>query len=182
MTTTTTQNGAGIRKAGKILTIIGGIILLLSIIAGVVLAVMGFGKLGSDQGRYQVLAGSGVVSLESGDQVQLYAPEGQAAPMCEVMSPSGATPGGAPSTSSSTTYEGQQWQSFAGFTAEEEGDYAIACDSDQVLVGPPISIGGIFGGVGGILLGVLGGGFGLLLLLIGVILLVLGRNKAKTSV
>src|SRR5699024_5563188 len=70
------------------------------------------------------------------------------------------------------------WVSVDSFTAEQAGDYEVTCDDAPVAVGPPVSIGGIFAGLGGILLAVLGGALGFLLLLLGVILLIVRKRSA----
>ncbi|HEX7353166.1 hypothetical protein [Brachybacterium sp.] len=163
-------------KAPKILIILGSVILALSLIIGVVLAVIGFGGVASGAAQFEVFdSGSGTVSAEAGDSLQLYAPEDEPAPQCMIDGPSV----GEGTSQSSEFGDGEtQWVSFDSFTAEEAGDYQIQCGDTPVMVGPPISIGGIFAGLGGILLAVLGGALGLLLLAIGVVLVILRKRRA----
>lgn len=165
-------------KAPKILMILGGAILALSVILGVVLAVAGFGNVASGAGKLQVLeSGSGTYSAEADESLQLYVDEGTPAPSCTVTAPSGeaAAPGTAQSSELGTGE--RTWVSFDSFTATEAGDYTIDCGGTPVAVGPPVSIGGIFAGIGGVLMGVFGGMLGFLLLIVGVILHFVSKKK-----
>lgn len=166
-------------KGPKILMILGGIILLLSIIIGTILTVIGVGSTaGSIDGLEELPGGSGTITVEAGDQLQLYAPEGATGVTCTVMTPDGSEPGPGTNQSSTTTKNGVTWVSFASFEATTAGDYDISCDSPQVAVGPPLSLGGIFGAIGGVLLGIGGGILGFLLLLAGLIWWLVTRKKA----
>lgn len=167
-------------KGPKILMILGGIILLLSIIAGTVMTVIGIGNTASGLSEIQELpGGNGTITAESGDVLQLYAPEGSGPIACTIVTPDGAEPGPGTDQSSSTTMDdGQTWVSFASFEATSSGEHQISCDSTDVAVGPPVSIGGIFGAIGGVLLGILGGILGFLLLLAGLIWWLVTRKKA----
>lgn len=172
--------GAGMRKWGKILAIVGAIMLVVCVVVGVILAVTGIGRAAGTADKGTTFTGSTSVTLEAGQKVQLYAPDDAATPMCEV-TPADKV-GDAPVQSSEVTSGGVTWESFDGFTATEAGSYQITCDgTTQVLAAPPVSIGGIFAGVGGILLGVLGGGLGLLMLIVGLVLFFIGRGKAKQA-
>lgn len=53
----------------------------------------------------------------------------------------------------------------------------ISCDSPEVTVGPPVSLGGIFGVVGGVRLGIGGSILGFALLLAGLIWCLVTREK-----
>lgn len=163
-------------KAPKVLIILGAVILALSVVIGIVLAVIGFGGVASGAARYEIYeSGSGTYAAEADETVQLYAEEGTSAPQCTVDGPSVGE-----GTSQTSTYgDGERsWESFDSFTAEEAGDYTIDCGGTPVMVGPPISIGGIFAGLGGILLAIGGGVLGFLLLVIGVIILLVRRSRA----
>lgn len=166
-------------KGPKVLMILGGIILLLSIIIGTVLTVMGVGSAaGSVNDIEELPGGSGTVTAEAGDMLQLYAPAGSTGVTCDVVTPDGSAPGPGTNQSSTTTFDGVEWVSFASFEATTAGEYQISCDSPQVAVGPPVSLGGIFGAIGGILLGIFGGILGFLLLLAGLIWWLVARKKA----
>lgn len=174
--------GSGMRRTGKIMSIIGGIILALSLIVGIILAVSGFGKVSSAMKDVTVFSGQTTVTVSADTAVQLYAKEGETAPRCTVTDPQKAEVAMATNQSSEISKDGTKWKSFDGFTANKAGAYTVSCDGDtEVMVGPPVSIGGILGGLGGILLGVLGGGLGLLLLVVGLILYFVGRSKAKAA-
>lgn len=166
-------------KAPAILMIIGGIILAISLIIGTVITVVGLRATIGGVGDIQVFSeGSGSITADEGDVIQLYAETDTAPPVCEVHAPGPDSVGQGTSQSSSTTLEGRSWSSFDSFTANDAGSYEIDCGGTPVAVGPPVSIGGIFGTVGGILLGIGGGFIGFVLLLIGLILWFLGRRRA----
>ena len=163
-------------RAPKILMIIGGAILALSVIIGVVIAVVGFvTTLGGDFEEFP--SGSGTFSAEQGEVLQLYAEEGTAAPACTLYTPDGAQPEPGTDQSSSRSTGGTSWVSFDSFTAPSSGEYEIDCAGTAVAVGPPVSIGGVFGAVGGILFAIGGGFLGFVLLAIGIVLWLLSRKK-----
>lgn len=163
-------------KAPKILIILGSVILALSVIAGVVLAFIGIGGVAGGLSELEEFdSGSGTISAEAGDSYQIYAEEGAERPTCTVDGPS---VGEGTSQSSSISDSETSWVSVDSFTAEEAGEYSIDCSKGPIAVGPPLSIGSIFAGVGGVLLAVFGGALGFLLLAVGVILLIVGRRKA----
>jgi len=163
-------------KAPKILIILGSVILALSLIIGVVMAVIGFGGAVSGLDDLEVFdSGSGTVTAQAGDSLQVYAEEGAPVPSCTIDGP--AVGEGTSQNSTAGTNEAT-WVSVDSFTAEQAGEYQISCDQGPIAVDPPISIGGIFAGLGGILLAVFGGALGLLLLAIGVILVLLRKRKA----
>lgn len=178
MTTPMRAPGSGLIRAGRILTIVGGIILVLGIAAGTILSVVGFSQVTGVVEDGTRFTGSTELTLETGQQVQLYVHRNDVAPLCEVTDENGDEPVGGPSQSS--TING--WRSFDMFTATRAGTYTITCsDETEVLAAEPLSIGGIFSAVGGILIGVFVGGLGLLLLVVGVILLLIGRSQAKRT-
>lgn len=176
--TTAPVPGAGLRKSGKVLLIIGIVLLVLSLAAGTIMSVIGFGTVADLEENGTTFTERTELTLEAGEEVQLYAHTEATRPTCRVW---------APDTSPVTDGVGQSstigdWTSFDSFTATQAGTYTIACYSDQeVLAAAPVSIGGIFSAVGGILIGIFGGGLGLLLAVIGLILLLVGRNQATKA-
>lgn len=163
-------------KAPKVLIILGAVVLALSLLIGIVVAVIGFGGVASGASKYQILeSGSGTYTAEADETVQLYAEEGVPAPECVI---DGPAVGEGTIQTSGFGNEGREWDSFYSFTAEQAGDYTIDCGGTPVMVGPPVSIGGIFAGLGGILLAIGGGALGILLLVIGVIILLVRRSRA----
>lgn len=162
--------------AGRVLTIVGTIIMVLSVAGGILLAVSGFGTVANIQDEGTEFSGQGQVTLEAGEQIQLYYRSSEVPPTCDVMGPGGTDPGPGVSQTSSVN----DWSSFDSFSATTAGDYTITCSgTQQVLAAPPLSIGGIFSGTGGILLAVFGGGLGVLMLGVGIVLWIVGRNQAK---
>lgn len=163
-------------KAPKILIILGAVVLVLSVIIGIVVAVIGLGGAFSTADELEVFdSGSGTITAEAGESLQIYAPEGMGTPVCMVDGPS---VGEGTIQTSTITADGTNWASIDSFTAESAGDYTVDCDSGPVAVGPPVSIGSIFAGVGGIFLAIGGGAIGFVLLLIGVILVLVRRKRA----
>ncbi|MGO1896637.1 MAG: hypothetical protein ACTH1O_12460 [Brachybacterium sp.] len=163
-------------KAPKILIILGSVILALSVIIGVVLAVIGIGGIAGDLSELEEFSGgSGTISADAGETYQIYAEEGAQNPTCIV---DGPAVGEGTSQSSSISDGETNWVSIDSFTAEEAGEYSIDCSDGPIAVGPPVSIGGVFAGVGGVLLAIGGGALGFLLLAIGVILLIVRKRKA----
>jgi hypothetical protein len=172
------------RKGGKILLVIGLIVLVVSVVAGVILAVVNIGGAAKTVGELETFSGSTEYSAEAGEEFQLYYQTGNSIPMCEVVGADGSEPqpGG---ISTSTIGDGDEsWTSFDSYKASSAQTYTITCDSDsdaELAVGPPLSVAGIFAGVGGILLAAFGGGFGFVLAVVGLILLLVGRSKAKAA-
>lgn len=162
-------------KAPKILIILGAAVLALSLVVGIVLAIIGFSGVNSD---LEVISGTGSIEAEAGDVVQLYAEEGTSSPLCMVSGPSASALGDGTAQTSTITAEGRTWVSFDSFTANEAGQYEFDCAGDEIAVGPPVSAGSILTGLGGIFLAIGGGALGLLLLVIGVIILLVRRNRA----
>lgn len=164
-------------SAGRILIVTGIVIALLSVLLGAVLAVLGFRDLFGGLAQNEVLpGGQGVITLEAGEQRSLYTQEGTPAPECTVLDPTGSEPAEGGIRSSTVTVDGASWVSFENFRATSAGEYEISC-STTVLVGPPVSIGGIFAGVGGIVAAGTGGGLGVLLIIIGAVLHVALKPK-----
>lgn len=164
-----------------VLLVIGAVILVGSIIIGAVVAVLSFRSTASGMDSIEVFdSGSGTYTAESGELVQAYVPEGAMIPSCSIAGPTPDAVGeGDSSRSSSTTIEGQTWSSFDSFTAQADGDYEIDCAGTPVALGPPVSIGGIFGTIGGIAVAVGGALLGGLLVLIGGIWLIVRRSKTS---
>lgn len=166
-------------KAPMILMILGGVILLLSVVVGIVITVIGVSSTASGFNEVEVFeSGSGSVTAEAGDVLQYYVPEGTEIPTCDITAPSEEAVGEGTIQTSSITRDGVTWVSFDSITANEAGEYTVDCHGTPVAVGPPVSIGGIFGALGGIFLGVAGAFVGFVILLIGIILAVLRRRKA----
>lgn len=167
-------------KAPLVLIVLGGVILAVSVVAGIVITVFGISSTAGGIGDIEVLdSGSGTVTADEGDLLQFYAEEGTPMPSCQVTGPSSGSLSDGPNRTSSTTIDGTTWESFDIAEVNESGEFAIDCGGTPVAVGPPVSIGGIFGAVGGILLGLAGGFVGFVLLVIGVILLIVRKRAAR---
>lgn len=166
------------RRGPKILMIIGAAIAVLAFGVGAVAAVLGLSTAGSTAQDMVTMNGTGSYTAEADELVVVYRPEGAPDPTCQVLPPDGGTAGEGNSVEYSMTVNGTTWESFDSFTATTAGEYQFDCAGDTIAVGPPVSVGGILAGVGGILSAVFGGGFGLLLFLIGLIWFFVGRKKS----
>lgn len=165
-------------RGPKILMIIGAVIAVLAFVAGAVVGVLGLVRASSTAQDMVTVSGTGSYTAEADELVVIYRPEGAEVPTCQVLPPDGGTAGEGNSVNYSITYNGSTWESFDSFTAKTAGEYQFDCSGDTIAVGPPVSVGGILAGVGGILSAVFGGGFGLLLFLIGLIWFFVGRKKS----
>lgn len=170
--------GRTMRRSGIVLAALGLLGLVFAAVAGYVGMSSVSTVVATGRGEV-VISGTGAVSLDAGEDRQLYRNQGMLTPECFVTDPNGepAVPGVA--QSSSITSGGRQWQSFDSFRAGPEGEYQIACQDGEVLVAPPLSISGIFMGIGGMLLSVFAGLIGAALLASGLILFFIGRFKLR---
>lgn len=165
-------------RAPRILMIIGAVILLLSLIAGGIAGFAGISKAVSIGDEVTVIQGSGSFQADAGERVIAYKPEGAPIPECAVNSPDGSQIETGLSASYTFSDDGQNWESFDAITAPTAGEYQVQCPGgDTIAMGPPVSVGGILAGVGGILTAVFGGGLGLLLLVAGLIWHFVSRGK-----
>ncbi len=171
--------GRGFRVTGMIMTIVGAVIMIGSITIGAMMADTGIGGTVEAARNAKVVVGAGQVEFEAGADFALYQDTNDATPTCQVLDPSGAVVGSAAGWPDTITTGGRTWISFDAFRADVDGLYSIDCGGAEVLVSAPLSIGGIFTGVGGILLAVFGGLGGGVLLVVGLILYFVGRSKAK---
>ena len=181
MATTTVDNrrSPGMAKAGKVLMILGVVILLLSLIVGGILAYRGGSGVVETMDDLQTINnGQATISAEEGDVLLLLKRESAAtAPSCQVTGPDGQdVPLETPTTSTTIN----EWKSFAAFTPSTSGDHSITCDA-EAAVSPPLSVSGIFGAVGGVLLLIGGSLLGLFLLGLGLLLWLLGRRRKQTD-
>ncbi|MGB3885952.1 hypothetical protein [Gordonia sp. (in: high G+C Gram-positive bacteria)] len=167
------------KKLGKWLTWSGLAIAIATVVAGTVLAVMGFGKMSDFQSDAFGVDGPSEFVAEADAILVLYSSQvGFDAPKCTATGPA-RVESGLQRTNSSVTYNNRSVSSFQSFRFTKAGTYTIVCDAPDVIAGPRDLAAGIFTGVGGILLAVFGGGFGVLLLVIGAILWIIGANTAK---
>lgn len=169
------------RSKGPLILIIAGAAVL---VIGVIIGGVGIFSLvrGVSEGLDALtpVRESTSITLTKGDDQVLYKRKGATTPTCVVVGPDGAAPDPGPSYSSEISGNGDAWESFDSFRANADGSYTIACDGGEVRVGPPVSIGGILLGVGGIFALIGGGILGFLLLIGGIIWMVVARRKPRT--
>ncbi|UQN31471.1 hypothetical protein [Brachybacterium kimchii] len=175
--------GKGMKRAGLIMLIVGLVLCLVGIVVFVVAIVKVVGVASDVSDNSTVFNGEATVQLEAGKDMQAYAHEGETAPSCTIIGADGTAPAtDTTDQKSKVTAAGADWESFGSFTAKSTQKYTITCDSPtEVMVAPPVSVGGILGGVGGIVGGIFVAGLGFLLLVVGVILFFVGRSKANKA-
>lgn len=200
--------GTRMRGIGRLLFWIGGILSIVCIAAGVILAVSGFTRVAESASISHPVDGPTEIDLESGERMMYYVP-GVVDPStagsghgpgygsdddsdspdyvavgsahCSATGPSvvDIRPGG---TKHTTSRGGETRVSDGGFTAENAGTYTVTCSPDagvDVTLGPPTDVGGILSGIGGVLAGVFGAlAFGAVTLL-GLVLWLVGRDSMK---
>lgn len=183
------------RSIGRILFWVGGTLLVVSIVAGIFLAVFGFGRLADSIADTTPVAGPTQVTLEEGDRLMYYVPgvadstdehsdsqsySPAADANCSATGPD-AQDLSSTWTNTSTT-NGETRVSDGGFEAGAAGDYTVTCapvPDVEVVLAPPVDASGVLGGVGGILLAVFGAlGFGIITVT-GLILWLVGRSTMK---
>ncbi|MBD0862273.1 hypothetical protein IA539_13760 [Gordonia sp. zg691] len=169
------EDRAGMRRWGKILTVVGVVLLLLSVTIGVVMAVAGIGDAVDKAFEVNPTAEQ---NYDTGDTFQLFSSNTESGvPACEITGPAALAPG--PGTTSEFTFDGSGVESFDSFEVVESGTYTFRCDSPAVVAS--IDAAGIFSGVGGVLLAVFGGGFGGLVAVVGVVLWIIAGRKPATA-
>ena len=168
------KDRAGMRRWGKILTLLGVLILVLSVTVGVVMAIAGIGNVADKAFEVNPTAEQ---YYDAGDEFQLFSSSStNGVPACEITGPAALASG----TNSTTefTFDGSGVESFDSFEVVESGTYSFQCDSPAVVAS--IDASGILSGVGGVLLAVVGGGFGGLLALVGIVLWIIAGREPKT--
>ncbi|MBA5845968.1 hypothetical protein [Gordonia amicalis] len=172
------KDRTGMRLWGKILTAVGVVILVASVAVGVVLAVSGISQVVDQADQAFVVDPRAEHRYDAGDTFALFRPDNTAAtPSCEITGPAALERG--TDVTAEFPYDGTQVRSFDSYKVVEAGTYSFLC-SGRVVVAT-IDLGGIFSGVGGVLLAVLGGGFGAVLLLIGIVLWAIAGRRPRTA-
>lgn len=184
------RKGAGMKKAGGWMSIIGAVILVLSVVGGVIMGVIGGKALASLGSQIQQMQATQTVTLHEGE-IRLLLQQGSGSqPTCELQALPGSA-GQAELTSTSAEYSnlsvpvsGTEYSAFSQITVSQTGEFRLSCQStapSQVLMTQDIS--GLVGSTlllgGGVLLGFLSGGLGFLMLIIGLILFLVGRSKLR---
>lgn len=173
--------GRGLRVSGMIMTIVGAVIMIGSVVIGSLMADSGIGGEIDKVRDAVIVPGAGSVELEGNSQYQIFREVGAPMPTCAVLDPNGATASDSHARPGSITTGGRSWTSVEGFRTSVAGAYSVDCGGDEVLVAAPMSVGGIFAGLGGILLAIFGGIAGGCLLVVGLILYFAGRSKGRRA-
>jgi len=174
-------------RAGKWLTAVGAVILVAGVVGGVLIAVNGFRSVlafGDEEIKVNGPGNSITHHFDAGEKIALYTYGANGVyvgptPKCDVTGPAPLKPGS--SVVNSVTVNQRSRISFASFVVEQSGQYRFTCDQSGVTIAPPLSSVGILGGVGGIFLAVFAGIIGVVLLLVGIVLWVVGRGRARSA-
>lgn len=174
------MRGGGVRRAGKALLLVGVVVLLVTVVAGVALVGIGRGLERDPEERGTHLTGNGELTLTAGATVVMYRDADAETPSCVVTGPDGPLnifP------NASTVRDGG-WTAFAQVAPRQTGTYTVRCDPEQpVLVADmdPDHYDGLFVFLGGYLVGFVGGVSGLLLAIVGLVMLLAGRRHGRST-
>ena len=177
VTSPSARRGGG--RAGKRLMIVGGVIIVLSLLVGGIIFAIGAVRTSDPGIEFELIdGGSTTLTLEEGEAVQLYHPEGSTVPSCTVTGPEGAQPELLDAQSGSVDMDSLTWVAFEGHRATAAGEHEISCPGESIVIGPQMALGAIFGMVGGMLAVISGGFVGFVVLLVGLVLWLVQRNRA----
>ena len=174
-------------KAGKIIFFIGIIGLVLVIGGAIFMGVFSFGKISSTTDSLKTFNTETTIDHDGESNLTVYARSSGAATSvstdCTVEGPGGEAMYKGGSSGHYSSGSDGEWHYAGSFEAKTAGKYTVTCggalSDEQLMVGPPIGIGSIFGLTGAVLIGIFGGfAFGGLTIL-GLILWIVGRNKQK---
>lgn len=198
--------GKRMRSIGRLLFWTGGVLMVVCIAAGIILAVTGFSRVAESASISHPVDGPTEIDLEAGESMMYYVP-GVVDPSTTGSDPGSSSddgsdspryvPAGSANCSATgpavidiraggmqhtTTSSGETRVSDGGFRADGAGTYTVTCSPDtgvDVTVAPPTNVGGILSGIGGVLGGVFGAlVFGAVMIL-GLVLWLVGRDTLK---
>lgn len=162
-------------RIGKWLTWGGLVVALICVVAGIIVTVSSIRGLAQQSDDAVEINPTAQITVSENQAMQLYAPE-YSTPSCRIAGP--AEPAAGPNQTSSFTYEGVQVESFESLRFTTAGTYTIAC-TGKAIIAPPLSIGGIFSTIGGVLLAIFGGGLGVVVMIVGIVLWVMGARRSR---
>ena len=164
---------------GKVLTFVGAGIVALTIVGGIIMTIAGASSLSAFSDEAIRVNGTTSQFFEAESEWQVYAPEDSGFTSCTITGPTPVSKG--TNQTSSYSFDGRTYESIDGFSVREAGTYSITCNQPDVIIAPPLSVGGIFSTVGGILIAVFGGLLGVGLTILGIILWIVGRKRAQRA-
>lgn len=189
------KDGRRLRIVGRVLTVLGAIVLLLAGVGGGVTAYGGLKASAAPLLHQTHVDPRAEVTLAAGDEYQLFYPAGTTPDdgatttvssargwtptECTVTDPNGEAVDLADSTSTTVAADPTSWQSFASWTARDAGRYTISCDHDGLMAAPAFTSKNIVTGVVGVLVAVLGGIAGLVLLVAGIVCWAIGARRER---
>ncbi|EFG47899.1 hypothetical protein HMPREF0183_0792 [Brevibacterium mcbrellneri ATCC 49030] len=175
------------RLAGKIIFFVGIIGFVLVLGGAILMGVFSFGKIASTTDSLKRFSATTSIDHDGESNLTVYARSSGAAASvstdCTVEGPGGEAMYKGGSSGYWSSGSDEKWHYAGSFEAKTAGKYTVTCggalSDEQLMVGPPVGIGSIFGLTGSILIGVFGG-FGFAgLTILGLILWLVGRNKQK---
>lgn len=179
--------GKGLRKAGKILLIVGAIIVVIALAVGIALTAVGAKSYDDADTDSTIFVGATTLDLEAGTTYQVYVHDDAEEATCTATAADGSTsePGTADGATFDDSYD-YSWKSASAFTVPADGSYEVACTpaEQEVEVGTePGSDArtGALTALGGVAVLAAGTPLGILLLIIGLVLFLVGRSRAKAA-
>ncbi|MCG7308346.1 hypothetical protein [Brachybacterium sp. ACRRE] len=179
--------GRGMRKAGKILLIVGAIITVLALAAGIALTAFGAKSYDAADTDSTIFVGATTLDLEAGTTYQVYVHADAEDSTCTATAADGST--SEPGTPDGATFDDSyddSWKSASAFTVPTDGSYEVACTpaENEVEVGTEPgsdSRSGALTALGGIAVLAIGTPLGVLLLIVGLVLVLVGRSRATAA-
>ena len=170
------------KKFGIVLSVIGGIGLIVAILFGVFVGGSGMKQV-VDTPKIEINGGSGTANLMVKSEYRLFRRgDTSGLPECTITSPSGEEIETQTTASSITLGDGEEgWITNSKIVSEEEGDYSFSCDRD-VMVAKKEDIDKIGSGLLGVFGGIFGGMAAAFVLFVGVILGLVGRHRERQRI
>lgn len=156
-----------LKKPGKGMMIVGGVLFVVALIVGVVGFVGGLSFAIPKSDEVQRVDGSLKVQLSEGEERTVWRPEGSDVE-CRVLDASGEPVDMRLNGSLNFQNSEGSFVSIGKFAGK--GEYTVECEHGVGAVSPPLGLAALFGGIGALLLGIFIGLAGGTLFLVGLII------------
>lgn len=172
---------SGMKKTGAVFAIVGGIILVLSLVGGLLLLGSSVSEAMEQQEQGTEIQGSGTAQLETDHSYTVYRKESAPAPSCQISGPGSVNTGSGQSDDPGyTDSDGEEWVPVDTIEVTQAGKYRVVCDSsDSILIVQPLSAGTLLNAGFAMLILLGGGSLGFILLVLGLILFFVGRSRQR---
>lgn len=156
-----------LKKPGKGMMIVGGVLFVVALIVGVVGFVGGLSFAIPNSDEVQRVDGSLKIQLSEGEERTVWRPEGSDVE-CRVLDESGEPVDMRLNGSLNFQNSEGSFVSIGKFAGK--GEYTVECEHGVGAVSPPLGVAALFGGIGALLLGIFIGLAGGTLFLVGLII------------